>query len=53
MTQAETAPPVFVVMCNAPEAVKASYKRFVANQIRKTFGFDFVPVIVHFRGRKS
>jgi GTP-binding protein len=53
ITQAETAPPVFVVMCNTPEAVKASYKRFVANQIRKSFGFDFVPVIVHFRGRKS
>jgi GTP-binding protein len=53
VTQAETAPPVFVVMCNAPEAVKASYKRFVANQIRKSFAFDHVPVIVHFRGRKS
>jgi len=52
VTQAEAAPPVFVVMCNAPEAVKASYKRFVANQIRKSFGFDYVPVIVHFRGRK-
>jgi len=51
VTQAETAPPVFVVMCNAPEAVKGSYRRFVANQIRKTFAFDYVPVIVHFRGR--
>ncbi|HEX4336770.1 MAG TPA: ribosome biogenesis GTPase Der [Polyangiaceae bacterium] len=51
VTQAETAPPVFVVMCNAPEAVKASYQRFVANQIRKFFGFDYVPVLVHFRGR--
>ena len=51
MTQAETAPPVFVVMCNAPEAVKASYRRFVANRIRSTFGFESVPVIVHFRGR--
>jgi GTP-binding protein len=51
VTQAEVAPPVFVVMCNAPDAVKASYQRFVANQIRKSFGFDYVPVIVHFRGR--
>jgi GTPase len=51
VTQAEAAPPVFVVMCNAPEAVKASYRRFVGNQIRKQFGFESVPVIVHFRGR--
>jgi GTP-binding protein len=51
MTQAETAPPVFVVMCNAPEAVKASYRRFVANQVRTNFGFDSVPVIIHFRAR--
>jgi GTP-binding protein len=51
VTQAEVAPPVFVVMCNTPEAVKASYRRFVANQIRKSFDFDHVPVIVHFRGR--
>ena len=53
VTQAETAPPVFVVMCNAPEAVKTSYRRFVANQIRKSFDFDYVPVIVHFRGRAA
>ena len=51
VTQAEAGPPVFVVMCNAAESVKASYRRFVANQIRKTFDFEAVPVIVHFRGR--
>jgi GTP-binding protein len=51
ITQAETAPPVFVVMCSHPEAVKASYRRFVSNQIRVVFGFEAVPVIVHFRSR--
>jgi GTPase len=51
VTQAEAAPPVFVVMCNTPEAVKDSYRRFVTNQIRKTFEFHSVPVIVHFRGK--
>ena len=53
VTQAEAGPPVFVVMCNAGEAVKTSYRRFVANQIRKTFDFEAVPVIVHFRGKKK
>jgi GTP-binding protein len=51
VTQAEAGPPVFVVMCNAADAVKTSYRRFVANQIRKAFDFEAVPVIVHFRGR--
>jgi len=31
--------------------VKASYRRFVANQIRAAFDFTAVPVIVHFRAR--
>ncbi|HVU01715.1 MAG TPA: ribosome biogenesis GTPase Der [Polyangiaceae bacterium] len=53
VTQAEIAPPVFVVMCNTPEAVKTSYRRFVTNQIRKTFSFESVPVIVHFRGKQK
>ena len=53
VTQAEAGPPVFVVMCNAAEAVKESYRRFVANQIRKTFAFESVPVIVHFRGKEK
>ncbi len=53
ITQAEVGPPVFVVMCNTPDAVKPSYRRFVANQIRKAFAFDAVSVIVHFRGRSG
>jgi GTP-binding protein len=51
ITQAEIAPPVFIIMCNHPEAVKVSYRRFVANQIRAAFDFTAVPVIVHFRAR--
>ncbi len=53
ITQVESGPPVFVVMCNAGEAVKASYRRFVANQIRKAFDFEAVSVIVHFRGEEE
>jgi GTP-binding protein len=52
ITQAEVGPPVFVAMCNSPKSIKESYKRFVANQIRKTFGFDSVPVIVRYRERR-
>lgn len=52
VTQAETSPPVFVAMSNAPESIKDSYKRFVVGQLRKAFGFESVPVMVRYR-RKS
>ncbi|MCC6214283.1 MAG: ribosome biogenesis GTPase Der [Polyangiaceae bacterium] len=51
VTQAETAPPVFVAITSSPEHVKESYRRFVVNQIRESFGFRSVPVTLRFRGR--
>ncbi|MFO0548034.1 MAG: ribosome biogenesis GTPase Der [Polyangiaceae bacterium] len=52
ITQAETRPPTFVVQSSAPEAIHFSYQRYVANQIRKTFAFEGVPLIVHYRRRR-
>jgi GTP-binding protein len=52
MTQAAASPPVFVVMASSPEAIQASYRRFLMNQIRKAFGFDSVPVVVRYRKRR-
>jgi GTP-binding protein len=52
ITQAETAPPKFVVMASAPEAVHFSYRRFVMNQLRKKFGFEGVPINVFYKGRR-
>ncbi len=49
ITQAESSPPLFVAVCNAPEAIKPSYQRFLINQIRKAFGFDSVPLRVAYR----
>ena len=40
ITQAETAPPLFVVMTNEPEHIHFSYQRYLTNQLRKAFGFD-------------
>ncbi|MBI3207132.1 MAG: ribosome biogenesis GTPase Der [Polyangiaceae bacterium] len=51
ITQARSSPPVFVAVSNAPEHIKESYKRYVINQIRKTFGFECVPIELVFRGR--
>ncbi|MGH7295910.1 MAG: ribosome biogenesis GTPase Der [Polyangiaceae bacterium] len=52
VTQAEVAPPTFVVMTNAPDSIHFSYRRFVMNQLRKHFGFDGAPVRVHYKARR-
>jgi GTP-binding protein len=51
-TQAEVAPPTFIAMTNAPDSIHFSYKRFVVNQLRKSFGFEGVPVRVHYKARR-
>jgi GTPase len=52
VTQAQTSPPLFVAMSNAPEAIAESYKRFLTNQIRIAFGFTAVPLNVVYRKRE-
>jgi GTP-binding protein len=52
ITQAETAPPVFVVISSSPESVHFSYQRFVVNQLRKHFGFEGVPIRVVYREKR-
>ncbi|HTM43609.1 MAG TPA: ribosome biogenesis GTPase Der [Polyangiaceae bacterium] len=51
LTQVSSAPPVFVAMCSYADKIKESYKRFVINQLRVRFGFDSVPIVLHFRER--
>jgi GTP-binding protein len=51
ITQAESEPPLFVAMSSHTDYIKESYKRFVANQIRKSFGFKTVPILVQYRER--
>jgi GTP-binding protein len=52
VTQAAVAPPTFVAMTNAPDAIHFSYQRFVVNQLRKQFGFAGVPVRVIYKARR-
>ncbi|HEX6275420.1 MAG TPA: ribosome biogenesis GTPase Der [Polyangiaceae bacterium] len=51
ITQVESSPPLFMAWTNAPDSIKASYKRFVENQIRKAFGFQSIPVTVLYKER--
>ena len=50
-TQASTGPPTFVCFANYPDGVHFSYKRYLANQIRKGTGLDKTPIRFFFRKR--
>lgn len=52
MTQVSTAPPTFVLFINYPNLVLDSYKRYLYNQFRATYGFSGAPVIFHLKGKK-
>lgn len=49
-TQASVAPPTFVMFVNEPELLHFSYRRFIENKIRESFGFQGTPI--HFIVRK-
>jgi GTP-binding protein len=52
LTQVRTAPPLFVAMCSSPQAIGASYRRFLQNQLRAAFGLHSIPLPVRFRARR-
>ena len=55
MTQASVAPPTFVVFCNSAELFHYSYRRYLENCIRETFGFRGTPIrmVIRERGDKE
>ncbi len=52
ITQAESSPPLFVIISSSPESVHFSYQRFVVNQLRQHFGFEGVPIRVVYRDKR-
>jgi len=50
-SQTGTRPPTFVFFVNHPQLVTPSYKRYIGNQIRKTYGFIGCPINIHFRSK--
>ncbi|MGB9731795.1 MULTISPECIES: ribosome biogenesis GTPase Der [Calditerrivibrio] len=53
MTQVGVNPPEFVVFVNYPDAVHFSYQRYLFNMVREYFGFEGIPMKIHFRGKKD
>ena len=44
MTQVSTNPPTFVIFCNSEELFHFSYRRYIENCLRDTFGFEGTPI---------
>ena len=53
VTQAETAPPLFVVIDQRPRRTSTSATSATCEPVRKHFGFEGVPVRVVYRKKKN
>ncbi len=53
MTQAQVAPPTFVLFTDRDVKMHFSYERFLANQIRENFGFIGSPIWFKIRARNK
>ncbi len=51
VTQVRVRPPVIVFFCNYPQGIKESYRRFLENQLRKSFDFMGVPLTLTFKSK--
>ncbi len=52
-TQVGVQPPTFVIFVNDEKLVHFSYKRYMENFFRKTFGFAGTPMRIFFRNRSQ
>jgi GTP-binding protein len=50
-TQTGIRPPTFVLFCTEPDAIQESYRRFLENRLRESFGFKGSPVRLRLRAR--
>ncbi len=51
MTQSSVCPPTFVLFCNRADLFHFSYKRYIENRIRETYGFEGAPIRMIIRER--
>lgn len=52
-TQFDSKPPKIALIMNRPNALHFSYKRYLINTLRQTFGFLGTPIIIEARGKKT
>jgi GTP-binding protein len=51
-TQYESKPPRIALIMNRPNALHFSYKRYLINQLRETFDFEGVPLLLEAKAKK-
>ena len=52
-TQADVAPPTFILFCNFPKDVPAHYIRYIQNSFRSHWGFVGTPLRIRIRDSKG
>ncbi len=52
MTQAQVAPPTFILFTDRPMKLHFSYERFLENEIRRAFGFEGTPIWIKVRSSR-
>lgn len=50
-TQADVSPPTFILFVNDPAQIHFSYRRYLENSLRETFGFTGTAIRMSFRAR--
>ena len=53
ITQVKGRPPTFAVFSSRPSDFPESYRRYLVNSLRETFGLDGVPIRLNLRGGKN
>ena len=51
MAQIDTHPPTFVLFVNYPNLMLDTYKKYLMNQFRETYGFTGVPIVFRLKGK--
>lgn len=51
MAQVQEQPPKFILFVNYPNLMIESYKKYLYNQFRETYGFTGVPILMHLKGK--
>ena len=52
-TQGGVKPPTFILFINDPELMHFSYRRYLENKIRQTYGFEGTPIRIFLRQREA
>ena len=52
-TQTGTRPPTFALFVNRPDAVLASYKKYLMHQLQQSLGFEQTPIRLDLRARRE